>query len=140
MTMAWKQAIRRALEEPLKLAAAGASIPVAWPNYSPQFAPEQEHLQVSFHFGPSIPKTLGQTPRVEIAGFMLIGVRTPSGTGQDRNDDLAGIVEAAYAYATDLVFAGITVKIDATDAGDAVPDPPWFYAPVKVNWNCWRST
>lgn len=145
-----RKSIRKALEVPLRLAMEGATpkIAVAWSNIP--FDPTKplpgmtalvaEYVRFSIHYAKPIVREIGPTPRIEQSGIAKIGVFTKTGSGQDRNDSIAGIVAAAYPYNAKLSFDGIDVIVETTHQGDAVPHEGWFYSPVDVYWNLWRST
>lgn len=152
--MSVKRSIRRALEGPLPNAAiaAGVLLPVghahagqpaiAWGNLS--FRSDAKdlaaYLRPSVHFANYRVRTIGPTPRIEASGILKVAVFTRGGDGEDRNDTIAGIVEAAYPYGSVLEFGGISVKVEQTDPSDGVLVGPWWSSTVNVNWNVWRAT
>lgn len=129
--------VRKCFE--ISLRPAVAPTLVILPNLGDDTKGLAEYVRLSFHYGKRIVREIGPNPRIECSGFALVGVFTKLGTAADRNDTLAGIVEATYPYDLNLTFGGLTVNISTVEPGDGMPTPTgWYYTPVQVNWNIWR--
>lgn len=150
MTTVPRKSIRKALEIPLTAAvlAADVVIPgtdpaepaILWPNTSLKTDELGAYVRFSMHWAPDKVMEMGETPRQESSGMAKITVFTASGTGQDRNDTIAGFIEAAYPYNAALVRDGISVIVDTVDTVDAVlVEGTWWASAVNVNWHVWRA-
>jgi hypothetical protein len=135
-----KKSIRKAVEIPLFFAMKDQGISIEWPGLPldrKQVLP-QEYLNVSHGFGDPIPLETGPNPRWQTKGLMSVMVRTPVGTGVDRNDAIAGIVCAAYPYGQVLIQDDVSVVIDKIGTDGYGMDGAWMFSTVKVNWICYR--
>lgn len=100
-----------------------------------------EYVRVTNHFADVRVIEMGSTPRIEANGFTKFGIFTQAGSGEDRNDTIAGIIGAAYAYNTELSRGAIDVTIGRQKPGDTViEDEAWLYSPLTVHWDVWRTT
>lgn len=149
--MSIKGSIRKALSVPLvpSLIAAGITIPgsspvdaaIQWNGMAFDRTVDglNAFVRFSVHTSPTRVLEIGPNPRQQYSGIAKAGVFTKSDFGQDKNDTIAGIIEAAYPYASVLIFDGLRVIVDKVDHGDFVPsDSAWNYSPVDIHWNCYR--
>lgn len=144
------KSIRKALESPLKVAMAAATpaILVDWENQG--FDPNQTHpvlntpiteyVRASYHPNPPRAMTIGETPREQIDGFFRVDVFVQQGTWQDRADDIADLVKAAYPITTNFTRNGIQVQIGTIARNSAIPWLNWWYIPLNINFTCWSAS
>jgi hypothetical protein len=142
-----KTSIRKALEAPLLASVTlygpyvkNTTVPsVEWPKLALKREVGFPYLRFSFFPGVDQVLEMGQHPLTVRRGYASIGIFTPLGEGEDKNDTLSDQVVAAYPYGTELVFGGRKVIIDTVDPGSCVPDEGWLFSPVNVNWTLWRN-
>lgn len=150
MTAINKRAIRHALEAPLRAALVSAGVcvlPLDATKAAVQFGNTvldtvalnlQEYIRFTVHYGRQRVIEMGNTPRRHLSGIAKAMVYT-KGQSEDRNDTIAGIVEAAYPYNAVLTVSGVSVILAVTEIADGAPDGPWWAAPVNINWDVWRQ-
>lgn len=147
MTLLRKRAIRKALEGPLKPALiAGQVCPlgdddaaVRFPNLVLNTAALDEWVRFTVHINATRLLGIGQHPLTQDTGQAFAMVYTRLASGSDRNDTIAGIIEAAYPYNALLTFDGVSVIVSETLHGDGAEDGPWWASPVKIRWDVWRN-
>lgn len=135
--------IRRALQDPLKDAAAAFSegpVDVQWRGIPFERVGKQRFLAVEVGFGPVIIHEVGPNPQMEGSGHVTIAIRSPVGSGEDANDRLLGIITAAYPYNSTPSFEGVSVFIDKMEHRGYGKDGAWLTGLVAVHWSIYRRS
>lgn len=149
MTTINKLAIRKALEIPLEpaLVAAGACLypdsaskaAVQYPDLTIKTDGLLEYVRFSVHYADTRVIEMGNTPRRNLSGQAIATVWTRTARAQDRNDTIAGIIEAAYPYNAVLARDGVSVILAEVQPRDGQPNGVWWVSDVVINWQLWRQ-
>jgi hypothetical protein len=145
--------IRRALEAALKPVADAIPIPVQWGNITFDTKGVATYVRCNVKTPVTGAMTLGQSPRIQQSGYVMLGLFVPGNQGEDYADSLIGIqgtaadstsgsgLLKAYPYSANLIVDGITVQVGvAKSGGDGANVDGWWYQPTQILWTCWRST
>lgn len=142
-----KKQIRRALQGALEAAAISAGLVddggsplIQWKGIPFDREGLDNYLAVEIAFASVVVHEIGPHPMVEANGHVTVNCHSPLNMGEDANDALAGIVAAAYPYASTPSFGGVSVNIDKMDPGSYGSDGPWLTGLVSVDWNIYRRS
>jgi hypothetical protein len=135
-----KERIRRALDVTLKNAMEAAGVECFLGLEPIPDDPPEEYVRGSPSFGRDNATEIGQDPRIERGGRYRVAIYTNPRLMQDRNDEVARLVRAAFPYGVDLVYEGIRVNILTIDDSECLPDGSYLFSPLYVNFMVWSTT